>query len=140
MLMQKKIFSLKLNQGGWIYIDSLIAMIILSVALIALLITYQQSTSSTVHAKTYSQAALLAQSELEKLTNVEENLHSNDLLNEEVEREIDGVKYKLFTIWTKPSLEQAENIYQCEVKVQWRAPIAKTDSILSMVSYFEIQR
>ena len=83
---------------------------------------------------------MLAQSELEKLTNLEQSLHSNDLLNEEVEREIDGVKYKVSTIWTKPSLEKAENIYQCEVKVQWRAPIAKTDSILSMVSYFEIRR
>lgn len=137
--MKKTSSFFKSNQGGWVYIDSLIAMVILVVALIALLVTYQQSTSSTVQAKTYSQATLLAQSELEKITSGEKNLHSSDLVNKEFEEEIDRVKYKVSTTWAKPSLGKAENIYQCEVKVQWRAPIAKTDSNLSMVSYFQTQ-
>ena len=129
---------MKKNQEGFIYIDALIGMVILSVALVALLVNYQQSTLASVHAQSYNQAVLLAQSHFEQLTNEEDNLQATSLVNREETENVDGVEYKISTTWLKPVLENAENIYQCQVRVEWQAPAAKTGSNLSLIGYFKV--
>jgi nitrogen fixation protein FixH len=55
------------NQGGWILIDSLLGMVIITTALCALLAAYSQTTHASVESNTNTYATYLAQRELEKL-------------------------------------------------------------------------
>jgi len=55
------------NQHGWIFIDGLIATVIVAVTLTALAIAYRQSTVVSISAENYSKAVYLAQSTIEDL-------------------------------------------------------------------------
>lgn len=64
-MMQRKIN----NQKGWIFIDALIALTIVMVALLSLAAVYNQSISTSVYSEKYLQALNLAQSKVEELKN-----------------------------------------------------------------------
>jgi len=55
------------SQKGFIFIDALVGMVILSVALTALAVAYRQTTITTVAARDYNNAVYLAQQAAEKL-------------------------------------------------------------------------
>ena len=55
------------SQKGFIFIDALVGMIILSVALTALAVAYRQTTITTVAARDYNNAVYLAQQAAEEL-------------------------------------------------------------------------
>ena len=55
------------SQKGFILIDALVGMVILSVALMALAVAYRQATITTVTARNYNNAVYIAQQTAEKL-------------------------------------------------------------------------
>ena len=55
------------SQKGWILIDSVIGMVILSIAIIALVLTFTQATKGTTASTNRTQATYLAQQTLENL-------------------------------------------------------------------------
>lgn len=55
------------SQKGFIFIDALVGMVILSVALMALAVAYRQSTITTVMARNYNNGVYLAQQAAEEL-------------------------------------------------------------------------
>jgi len=58
---------LKKSQKGWILVDSLVGMIFLSTAVIALLFAFTQATKGTIASTNRTQATYLAQQALEDL-------------------------------------------------------------------------
>lgn len=58
---------LKKSQKGWILVDSLVGMIFLSTAVIALLFAFTQATKGTIVSTNRTQATYLAQQALENL-------------------------------------------------------------------------
>lgn len=55
------------NRQGWIFIDALIGMVIVALALTSLVMAYFQATSAAVSSNNYLRAVYIAQAELEDL-------------------------------------------------------------------------
>ena len=55
------------NRDGWILLDSLLAMLILTIALLAIALTHTYTTKTSTFSDRTAQATYIAQQELEKL-------------------------------------------------------------------------
>lgn len=66
-MIEKSQNALLKSEKGWILIDSLLGMVILSTAIIALLLTFTQATKGSIVSTNRTQATYLAQQTLENL-------------------------------------------------------------------------
>ena len=110
------------SQTGFIFIDALVGMVILSVALTALAVAYRQTTITTVAAKDYNNAVYLAQQSAEELK-------KND--GQKVENAnwtISGVKYTIKT----PAPTNTELLKQVTINVSW----PKNTTGINITSYY----
>ncbi len=102
------------GQKGFILIDSLVGIIILTVALLAILLTYRQATITAVSAKNYNNAVYLAQQAAEELKKNDGRLNVDPKIEKsgtkfiitptpltiaEVETNTDLKPYKIMVTW-----------------------------------------
>lgn len=129
------------SQRGWVYVDALIGMVILAVAMTAILLAYSRATSSASYSKSYNQAVLLAQSQLELIYN-KEPIHVADLetFKEPLKEEQDKIQYETKTDFRFVDEAQYPNLYLCTVTVEWKEPTAAKNTVESVTlkSYFKV--
>lgn len=129
------------SQHGWVYVDALIGMVILAVAMTAILLAYSRATSSASYSKSYNQAVLLAQSRMERIYN-KEPIHLTDLqsFKEPLTEELDEIQYEIETEFYFVNEAQYPNLYLCTVTVKWKEPTVARDTVesITLKSYYKI--
>lgn len=122
---------LKKNEKGFIFIDALIGMVILTIALTALAVAYRQLTVTTVAARDYNNAVYLAQQAAETL-----KINDGKKENEETEEmwtiadkttTIDKVSYEVTT-----QIADVNSLKQATITVSW----LNHSKSISIVSYY----
>ena len=119
------------GQKGFIFIDALVGMVILTVALTALAVAYRQATITTVAAREYNNAVYLAQETAEKLkvndgkkaTTVE----AADWTQFDTSTTINNVEYRV-----KTNTTDVNSLKQTKITVSW----PKNTTGISIVSYY----
>lgn len=106
------------GQKGFILIDSLVGIIILTVALLAILLTYRQATITAVSARNYNNAVYLAQQTVEELKKNNGKTEFDPFVESPVT--IKGIQYTIkLTQLTITEVQANTNLRQYKVTVAW---------------------
>ena len=106
------------GEKGFILMDSLVGILILTVALLAILLTYSQATITAVSAKNYNNAVYLAQQTVEELKKNNGKTEFDPFVESPVT--IKGIQYKInLTRLTITEVEANTNLRQYKVIVAW---------------------
>ncbi|MDF2633619.1 MAG: hypothetical protein K0R78_493 [Pelosinus sp.] len=106
------------GQKGFILMDSLVGIIILTVALLAILLTYSQATITAVSARNYNNAVYLAQQTVEELKRNNGRTEFDPSVGPPVT--IKGIQYTIdLTRLTIPEVQTNTNLRQYKVTVTW---------------------
>ncbi len=123
----KKLKKTVSSQSGWIYVDFLIGMIIVSVALTALVFAYTQATKTTVYVTDRTQAIYLARKTIESLK-TEDGKSGNIDLSVRFSVPIDNIEYGVDvkalevpagSVYTSNSGSGRYNLQAYQVTVGW---------------------
>lgn len=106
------------GQKGFILIDSLVGIIILTVALLAILLTYRQATITAVSVRNYNNAVYIAQQAAEELKRNNGKTEFDPFVESPVT--IKGIQYKInLTRLTITEVQANTNLRQYKVTVAW---------------------
>ena len=114
------------HEKGWVLIDSLIALVFVTIALLSIIYVMQQSTFTTTASNKYNQAVNIAQQELDVLKSTYDGSSVSTL---PVDTTIQG--YNIHFSWANTSIA---NLVGINVQVTWTER-AQTKSI-NMTSYY----
>ncbi len=122
-------------QNGFVFVDALIATVIVSIALIALIMTYTQSTKVSIAATERQTALYLAQNELESMRQLYEKTagpvtgHVNSVIHNNKTFSV------ITTVLPRPaSVAAYDKIIPLSVTVSWN-----TNDNLSLQAYLYLQ-
>ena len=123
------------SQKGWILIDSVIGMVILSIAIIALVVTFTQATKGTTASANRIQATYLAQQTLEKLKAQDGNSTIDPTVISPVGKyTIVSEKLTVAAITTDPN-QLSKYLVPYQVTVSWSDTSGGTSNNVQMVGY-----
>lgn len=125
------------QQQGWLLMDSLIAIIIILVALTAILGLYTQTSSNNTANRNYNTAVYLAQDCLENLKKYEKtstiaNLPTGDTHPPDVSK--NGVTYTIVISPVTPADNLDGTMYPYQATVSWTEKSGNRQ--ISLVSYY----
>lgn len=119
------------GQAGFIFIDALVGMVILTVALTALAVAYRQATITTVAARNYNNAVYLAQEAVEELKKNDGQLaaaFTTTLTNSKIT--INNVGYSI----TPSTTDLSATLKEVKISVSW--PNNTHSPPVELVSYY----
>ncbi len=121
------------QQQGWLLMDSLIAIIIILVALTAILGLYTQTSSNNTANRNYNTAVYLAQSCLEELKQFE-NTKDIANLSSSTTKLINGMTYTIDIVPVTPADNLGGTMHSYQATVSWteKSQIKR----ISLVSYY----
>ena len=124
------------KQKGWIFVDSLLAMVIVSIALVALLSAFMQTTKASSVATNYNQALFLAQETIEELK-IQDGRERINLPNVIPPVQRNNV---IFTI-TAAEITVADtalnvNVHPVRIRVSWTEPVSGIVNEVIIVNYY----
>ena len=107
------------SQRGWILIDSLIALVILSVALTALAMAYRQASVTSYAATNNAQAIYLAQQQMEILKSRDNTVAVSSSLPADTYLAVNQISY--LVQFSRPALPAGfpSVLYPVQVTVSW---------------------
>lgn len=100
-----------IKQNGFLMVEVLIAVVIITVALVSVAGMYIQSTKAGIQATDYTMAASLAQDRMERLK-AGQTITNNEVVS------IGGVGYTI-TFQNTPTALDADKLFLIQVTVQW---------------------
>jgi len=123
------------SQQGFILMDSIIGLVILITALVAIVAMYTQATKTTSFNRNYNNAVYIAQKSLEDIKQYE-NTPTIQFLPSTVTHPtnptVDGVEYTV--VITSPVTESLTNLYPYQVTVSW--PASNPSTSINVVAYY----
>jgi Tfp pilus assembly protein PilV len=114
------------HEKGWVLIDSLIGLVFVTIALIAIVSAMQQSTVVTTASNNYNQAVNVAQQELEILKSTHDGAVNTTLPSDKINQ-----IYNIHYSWVTTSLA---NVVGINVQIIWtERGLSKS---INMTSYY----
>jgi len=125
-MLTRNFSSIRDKQGGWVFIDSLIGIVIVATALTALMFMYTQATKTTMTGKTVNNAIYVAQRHLEDIKQYDGTATITALptsvTDPPLPTNVDGIDYTV-KIRLIPDAEISETLnsklYPYEATVSW---------------------
>lgn len=136
--MIRAVLALLKKQTGWILVDSLIGVVIITVALTALMGAYIQATKVNSFNHNYTNAVYIAKKNLEDLKQYEGTPTIKSLPSSLTNPSKTVVDNVTFTIMIEPAAISGldSKIYPYRVTVSWTEANQSAMRSISMVSYF----
>ena len=123
------------SQQGFILMDSIIGLVILITALVAIVAMYTQATKTTSFNRNYNNAVYIAQKSLEDIKQYENTPTIQSLpstVTHPTNPTVDGVEYTV--VITSPVTESLTNLYPYQVTVSW--PASNPSTSINVVAYY----
>lgn len=138
------------NERGWVLIDALIGLVIVSIALTALAMAYRQSAVVTVSASNQARAVYVAQQAVEELKPNDNNTKSADwpgAIPAPYDVTVNNVTFRV-TYSTESVTEVngivntavRERIKPLRVTVSWTEPASGTAASIQTVGYYYMKK
>ncbi len=131
-------------QRGWIFIDALIGMVIVAIALTALAVAYSQSTASSASSNNYLRAVYIAQAQLESLKRFDRQLPNSIVLPAPQQMTMGGYPQQ-FTVQVQQINVAAlgglgERLVPVRVTVTWQEPRGGAGQVQLTGYYYQLER
>lgn len=122
--------------GGWIYIDSLVGTIVVATALVAIILTYTQTTKSSIVATNRTQALYIAQQTLEYLKHNDRSATTLDLTIPNAHPTIKGITYTVSLVQLDTRVNNDTKVIPVKVTVSWTDSVSQSSSIDLSTYYY----
>lgn len=132
--------SLLNSQKGWVFIDALIGMVILSVALTVILMAFTQNTKTTSATKNYNEAVIIAQQTLEELK-LQDGVTttSNVFITAPPDILRNGVSFSIITSSQTVSETLDNKLIPIRATVTWTEPTTNHAMQVQIVNYYYLR-